>query len=296
MKPQLLKVTNTAINSFSIRRDTVPYINNHWHYHPEVELIYFKKGTGTQFIGDSVKRFQAGDLVLVGSYLPHYWRFDDIYFEQEINTSADVSVIHFNENFWGNDFLNLPENKLIKTTLDNAKRGIQIGGGMAENIETVLNDLHHAEGPYKIIRLMEALSLIGASKSSNQLSSIGFNYHFEELDTNRINAIYEYSMCNFKSQIRLEEIARVANISPNSFCRFFKSRTGKTYIQFLTEIRIGNACKLLIEEDINLKQICYESGFNNFSSFHKHFKQITTKSPAQYQREFLIQSRHLQSA
>jgi len=100
---------------------------------------------------------------------------------------------------------------------------------------------------------------------------------------------------NFKSAIKLDEIATVANISPNSFCRFFKSRTRKTYTQFINEIRIGNACKLLIEEKINLKQICYESGFNNFSSFHKFFKEITGKSPLQYQKEFLTQSKYLSS-
>src|ERR1700761_1397812 len=141
MKPQLLKVTNNIINSFSIRRDTVPYINNHWHYHPEVELIYFKKGTGTKFIGDSIKRFQSGDVVLVGSYLPHYWRFDDAYFSDGAKSSADINVIHFNESFWGDHFLNLPENKSIKTILDNAKRGIQIKGKAKQSISELFGSL-----------------------------------------------------------------------------------------------------------------------------------------------------------
>ncbi|WP_449434992.1 AraC family ligand binding domain-containing protein [Pedobacter steynii] len=100
MKPQLLKVANNSVNSFSVRRDRVPYINNRWHYHAEVELIYFKKGNGTQFIGDSIKRFRSGDVVLVGAHLPHYWRFDDNYFNDEKN-NADVVVVHFCENFWG---------------------------------------------------------------------------------------------------------------------------------------------------------------------------------------------------
>jgi len=293
MKPQLLKVTNNIINSFSVRRDTVPYINNHWHYHPEVELIYFKKGTGTQFIGDSIKRFQSGDVVLVGSYLPHYWRFDDIYFEKEVKACADVSVVHFNENFWGDHFLNLPENKLIKSTLDNAKRGIQIKGKTKESIGTLLEYILQSEGSSKIIYLMEALMAIGSCKHVSQLSSIVFHHNFEELDKDRINAIYEYSLCNFKTAIKLEEISAIANISPNSFCRFFKSRTRKTYTQFINEIRVGNACKLLIENKINVKQICYESGFNNFASFHKFFKLITGKSPLHYQKEFLTEPKHL---
>jgi len=290
MKPQLLKVTNDVVHSFSVRRDTVPYINNHWHYHPEVELIYFKKGSGTQFIGDSIQRFQSGDVVLVGSYLPHYWRFDDIYFKEGIKTSADVSVVHFNENFWGDHFLNLPENKPLKSILENAKRGIQVKGKAKDYVKELLSGLLNAEGPKKIILLIEALIAIAQCKHE-QLSSIVFQHKLEDIDKDRINAIYEYSMSNFKNTIPLGKIAEIANISPTSFCRFFKSRTRKTYTQFLNEIRVGNACKLLIENDANVKQVYYESGFNNVASFHKLFKSITGKSPLKYQKEFLEESK-----
>ncbi|MHB8208929.1 AraC family transcriptional regulator [Mucilaginibacter sp.] len=286
MKPQLLKVTNDSVHSFSVRRDIVPYINNHWHYHPEVELIYFKKGSGTQFIGDSIKRFVPGDVVLIGPNLPHYWRFDDSYFENSEHEGADVSVVHFNQDFWGDKFLNLPENVQIKTTLDNAKRGTQVNAKARQALPCILEQLMTAEGSDKIILLLKALIFIGQGKNE-QLSSIAFNYNFEDLDKSRINAIYDYSLANFKHIITLDEIAGVANISPNSFCRFFKSRTRKTYTRFINEIRVGNACKLLIENQITVKQICYESGFNNFASFHKFFKTITGKSPLNYQKEFL---------
>ncbi|RZK52417.1 MAG: AraC family transcriptional regulator, partial [Pedobacter sp.] len=103
----------------------------------------------------------------------------------------------------------------------------------------------------------------------------------------RINAIYEYSIANFKNKIPLEEIAAIAGISTHSFCRYFKSRTRKTYSQFLIEIKVGHACKLLIENKLSIKQLCYESGFNNFASFHKYFKLITGKSPLVYQKEFI---------
>jgi AraC-like DNA-binding protein len=292
MKPQLLKLTHDLVHSFSIRRDTVPCINNHWHYHPEIELIYFKNGNGTQFIGDSVRRFQSGDVVLVGSFLPHRWRFDDVYFEKGVNICADVSVVHFNENFWGEHFLNLPENKLIKTTLDCAKRGIQIKGQAKNYIGDLLNNLLNASGSSKIIFLMEALMAAGKCKYE-QLSSVAFNNDLEDPDKSRINAIYDYSLNHFKSSITLEEIAAIANMSANSFCRFFKSRTRKTYTHFINEIRVGNACKLLIENKINVKQICYESGFNNFASFHKFFKLITGKSPLNYQKEFFAEHNHL---
>jgi AraC-like DNA-binding protein len=286
MRPQLLKVSKGPDRSFSVRRDLVPHVNNRWHYHSEVELIHFKKGEGTQFIGDSIKRFKAGDVVMVGANLPHYWRFDDVYFEENTKALADIRVSHFNENFWGENFLHLPENNNIRTVLEKAKRGLQITGRTKQKVAELLEQLQIADGPQRIILLIEALSAIATCKSLVMLSSIGFKPDLVEVESDRINAIYEYSIKNFKRKIQLEEIAEVANISPNSFCRYFKSRTRKTYSQFLIELRVGHACKLLIENNQCIKRLCYESGFNNFTSFHKYFKMITGKSPLTYQREF----------
>jgi len=286
MRPQLLKVSKGPDRSFSVRRDLVPHVNNRWHYHAEVELIHFKKGEGTQFIGDSIKRFKAGDVVMVGSNLPHYWRFDDVYFEENTKVMADIRVSHFNENFWGENFLHLPENNNIRAVLEKAKRGLQITGKTKLRVGELLEQLQSADGPQRIILLIEALSAIASCKGLVMLSSIGFKPDLVEVESDRINAIYEYSIKNFKRKIQLEEIAEVANISPNSFCRCFKSRTRKTYSQFLIELRVGHACKLLIENNQCIKRLCYESGFNNFTSFHKYFKLITGKSPLTYQREF----------
>ena len=285
MRPQLLKVSKGPDRSFSVRRDLVPHVNNRWHYHTEVELIHFKKGEGTQFIGDNIKRFKPGDVVLVGSNLPHYWRFDEAYFEESASLKSDVRVAHFSEVFWGSAFLDLPENKSIKTALEKAKRGIQVTGQAKQKVAEILEQLLHAEAIQRIILLMEALSIIGSATQVNLLSSIGFQLS-KAAESDRINAIYEYSVKNFKRKIHLEEIAEVANISPNSFCRYFKSRTRKTYSRFLIELRVGHACKLLIENTHCFQHLCYESGFNNFTSFHKYFKMNTGKSPLAYQKEF----------
>src|SRR4029453_2195263 len=134
MRPQLLKVSKEPQHSFSVRRDLVPYVNNRWHYHAEVELIHFKKGEGTQFIGDSIKRFKGGDVVLVGSNLPHYWRFDDTYFEEDSKLQADIRVSHFSENFWGEPFLHLPENNHIRQVLEKARRGLQVTGKTKQRV------------------------------------------------------------------------------------------------------------------------------------------------------------------
>ncbi len=290
MKPQLLKVCAGPASSFSVRQDLVPYINNRWHYHPEIELIHFKEGNGTQFIGDNIKPFRSGDVLLVGADIPHYWSFHDNYFEDKCVASPDVRVAHFCENFWGRQFLELPENQSVKLLLERSKRGIQVSGKTRELIADLLENMLTFHGTKRIILLMEALSIIANSNEIQVLSSIGFQQNLKETENDRINSVYQYSLSNYKRKIQMEEIAGVANMSPNSFCRYFKSKTRKTYSNFLIEIRVGIACKLLLENRISIKQVCYESGFHNFASFHKYFKMITNKTPLNYQREYISHS------
>lgn len=290
MKPQLLKVSSGPAHSFSVRHDVLPDINNRWHCHPELELIYLKKGSGTQFIGDSIKQFKAGDMVLVGPNLPHYWRFDDLYFNSGENNGVEVFVVHFCENFWGDQFLQLPENKLIKVLLEKSKRGLQVTGGTKEKVAVQMAAMLSTDGAERIIMLLKALNAIATSALSGYMASIGFKYDHNDSENDRLNGIYEYSMQNFRKKIYLDEIADIAGVSSNSFCRYFKSKTRKTFSQFIIEIKVGHACKLLIEDKLNIKQLCYDSGFNNFSTFHKHFKLVTGKSPLMYQKEFIKNS------
>jgi len=289
MKPQLLKLSTAPTQSFSVRQDFVPYVNNRWHYHNEVELIHFQCGNGTQFVGDKIDHFHSGDVVLLGSQLPHYWRFDDYYFTSNPE-QADVRVAHFDEQFWGKAFLNLPENASIKLLLEKAKRGIRVQGKAKRLVAQILQDMLETHGIKRIILLIEALNSIATEQDYELISSVGFHPSFQDKEKGRINSIFEYTLSHFRQKISLEEIAHIAGVSTNSFCRYFKSKTGKTFSRFLLEIRVGHACKLLIENKMSVKQLCYESGFNNFASFHKYFKQITGKSPLSYQRAFLAES------
>jgi AraC-like DNA-binding protein len=287
MKAQLLKVFNGLSHSFTIREDIGLQANKNWHYHPEIEILHIKEGEGTHFIGDSIKRFKAGDIFLIGSNLPHFFRFDDIYFQPDHKKQANVYVAQFSEHFWGERFLQLSENTIIRTLLEKAKRGIALSKDIRGTVSKTLSKLLVTEGPERIIMLLEILSITANVKNMEQLSSIGFKNEYTDQANDRINQVYDFSFTNFKRKIDLEEIAAVAGISPNSFCRYFKARTKKTYSQFILEIKVGYACKLLIDNKYSVKQICYESGFNNFASFHKYFKLITNKSPLDYKKEFI---------
>ena len=287
MEAQLLQVANSPNRSFSLRREAIPNINSRWHRHTEVELIHFHRGSGTQFVGDNIRRFGAGDVVLVGSDLPHYWHYDcDDRPEAADPGGPYATVVHFTENFWGDQFLSLPENACVRKVLEKAKRGLLLTGDIRESVAVLIGRLDQTEGPFRLTTLLECLYHASLAGDCSALASIGFRYEAAESENERINAIYNYALKHFGKKITLEDVAAVAGLSPNSFCRYFKSRTGKHFTQFLTEIRIGHACRKLIDTDKSVKQICHDSGFNNFSCFYKKFKEVTGKTPAAYQEAF----------
>jgi len=286
MKPQLLFVPIGANQSFSVRHDVVPYFYNRWHYHAEIELVHIVKGKGTQFIGDSIHHFNEGDVILVGSNLPHHWKCEDLYFQNKSELNVEAKVVHFLEDILGDKFLDLPENKIIRDLYKRASQGILIIGNTKLKVIEIMDKMLVEKNLKRIILLLEVLEVIASSTEFIFLSSIIATNNYNDAEAKRINDIYQYSLANFKKKITLDEIADVANISSNSFCRYFKTKTNKTYSQYLIETRVLYSCKLLIENKLTISGVCYESGFNNFSNFNKFFKSIIGKSPLKYKKEY----------
>ena len=288
MKPHLLKVPQLSDTSFTFRQFKQFNINSRWHYHPEIELIRIHQGHGTQFMGDNIKRFQADDIILVGSNLPHFWRYDDDNTYQEDTIFS--TVIHFTGNLWGEHFMQLPENNLIKNLMEKSRRGYLLTGKTRANMASLMEKIKISEGTYRLIYLLECLAAMAGGHENEviPLSSLGFEHQSSTYEQERINTIYEYCFKNFKERIPLATIASEVGLEPSSFCRYFKSKTGKSFTDFILELRVGYACKLLHENKLNVKQICYDCGFNNFSSFHKHFKAITGLTPQNYQRSYIM--------
>ncbi|MEP7320073.1 MAG: AraC family transcriptional regulator [Panacibacter sp.] len=287
MKPILRKVDTGHNYSFSVREDIFPFLYNHWHYHPEVELTLIRKGTGIRLVGDNVEQFEDNDLVLLGSDLPHYWRSDALYFKEEPGVHVEAIAIHFKEDCWGRNFLDMPEMAAIKKLLQNAGNGLKITGKTKKAMIPFMETMLKAKNAKRIIILLDMLHLLSTSKELELLSSAGFSKSYDHSNTERINEIYNYTFNNFQKEISIKEIAAAVNISPNSFCRYFKTRTLKTYWQFLLEVRIGYACKLLIENKMSVARICYECGFNNLSNFNRHFKNMVDMKPLQYSKTYL---------
>lgn len=288
MKPHFFKIQLKPEHSFSVRHDVIPHFYNQWHYHPELELMYIIEGTGRQFIGDHVHHFKSGDMILLGSDLPHYWRSDDAYFEVDTPLKCEAILIHFLPNCFGDTFFTLPENKAIHRLFSKAQQAVRIKGDTKENCISLLHKIVPAKNSERIILLIEILQNIAQSKETKTVCSKGLEFHHNPKEAERLNTIYQFVLNNFSSPITLEQVAKQVHISPQSFCRYFKSRIKKPFSKFLIEVRIGHACKLLAETDKSIADICYESGYNNFSNFNRHFKNITQNTPLEHRYHYYV--------
>jgi AraC-like DNA-binding protein len=288
MKPHLLKIHLQPDQSFNVRHDVVPHFYNKWHHHPELELVHIIKGAGRQFIGDHVHHFKSGDMILLGADLPHYWRSEDSYFIPDSGLTCEAIVVHFMPNFLGDSFFNLPENKAIARLLQKAQQAVRVKNNTQKQVGVLLEKLVAVKNSERIIMLLQILETIANSKDTKTICSKGLEFHYNPREVDRLNAIYQFVLQNFSSEITLEQVARVAHISPQSFCRYFKSRIKKTFSKFLIEVRIGHACKLLAETNKSIADICYECGYNNFSNFNRHFKNITQKTPLEHRHHYTM--------
>ena len=284
MKPHLLKVSVGPHYSFSIRKDKVPYFYNRLHFHPEFELVFIEKGSGTQFIGDSIGRFEAGDMILVGANLTHMWRCDEEYFSKQ-SKQAEATVIHFHPHFLGQGFFYLPEHRSLLAMLEKAGQGLKIQGGTKSQVKQLLQKLLKSKDEDRVILLLLILQAIAQSNETDIIASKELTLAHSKAETSKLDRIYQYVMDNFHEKITLEKAASLVNISPKSFCRYFKSHTRKTFSAFLIEIRIAHACKLLQQEEKSVYEVCYESGFNNLSNFNRFFKKLTGKTPLEYKKQ-----------
>ena len=248
-----------------------------------IEVVYIGEGSGVFIAGKERTLFKSGDVIMTGGGLSHQYKLDAGY-AAEMRHRVKVSVIRFLPDFWGETFLNLHENGHIKVLLERANWGILPDASTCCLVRDLMKDLLSAAGTGKIILLLDILHKISVCRELRFLSVERVGVQDDELE--RMGRVYEYSRANFYKKIDLDEIAAVAYVSPHSFCRWFKSRTQKTYSRFLIELRVMHACRLLAESRHCAKKICLESGFNNFSNFHKCFKEVMGTSPIEYQREF----------
>ncbi|QKJ30705.1 AraC family transcriptional regulator [Mucilaginibacter mali] len=288
MRPHFLKLQAQPQNSFSIRRDVLPYFKGVWHYHPELELHYVIKGEGIRLVGDKISNFSAGDLVLLGENLPHCWRCNEEYFSAYSKMNVEVVVLQFLPDCLGRYLLNLPEAYLLPKLFEKAKAGLSFTGNTRARVAEMMQQLVDLSGMDRLVTMVSILKELSESAECSEITLTKRKFYTSnEIDTNRFNNICNYTLTNFRREISLEEIAEVGNLSVTSFCRYFKLMTNQKYSDFLTQIRISHACRLLIDDKLSTDTICFESGFYNISNFYRHFKKVTELTPLVYKNKYM---------
>jgi AraC-like DNA-binding protein/mannose-6-phosphate isomerase-like protein (cupin superfamily) len=273
-------------SAVKVKLREMPHFTYPWHFHSENELLYVIEGSGTRFVADSIEEFKSGDLALVGSNLPHFWRSDEKYLNSNGNIKIKYIVIQFPNDFLKDEIANYPEYHLIGELLERASQGVCFSPDFTRKISNKLIKISKVGGFERIIALQELLQVLAKTKEYKLLA--GELYHHEKLNfTNfRLTKIMQYLNTNYQSKIELNKVAEIANLHPAAFCRFFKEKTGTSLSDYINGLRIGYACRLIIDGKLSISQISFESGFNNLSNFNRTFKKHTGFTPTNYFQEF----------
>ena len=281
MIPTLEIITPSFGSSFTFSR----YVENAncksdlWHYHPEIELVFVNGGSGKRQIGSHISYYSDGDLVLIGSNLPHCG------FTNEQTGNKNEIVIQLPADFLGSDFLKVPELKNIQQLFQRAKSGIAFGKETIKRIAPIIDEMGNRSYFDRLLRIIRILNDLGLSDEYTILNAEGFALEMQVQDNDRINVVFNYVKDNFQEPIQLDTISNMVSMTTPSFCRYFKKITNKTFTNFVNDYRLVHASKLLSENTKSITEISYESGFNNFSHFNKSFKAFTGKSASQYRQE-----------
>ncbi|MFI0491958.1 AraC family transcriptional regulator [Flavobacterium sp.] len=250
-----------------------------WHYHPEIELVYINGGSGKRQVGSHISYYTSGSLILIGSNLPHCG------FTDEQTGNKKETVIHMKPDFLGTDFFGISEMKNIKQLFNRAKSGIVFIGETKKRIGSKIELIENQLPFERLLTILSILNELGEATEFKVLNAEGFSMEMQMQDNDKINTVFNYVKDNFQEQITLDEVAELVSMTIPSFCRYFKKITSKTFTKFVNEYRLVHASKLLAEKPISISEICFESGFNNFSYFNKSFQEFTGKSASQYRKE-----------
>lgn len=282
-KAAIQKAPITSTKMFYTRELNDKHFDMSWHAHNEYQLFLVLEGQGTKFIGNTIKSYKAGDLTFLGPNIPHLWK------SEEHNEKPSHGVVIYINPTQIESIANNEEFKSLKALLNKVKLGMEIFGKTRENVREQMQYLHGKHGIPSVIQLFQILELLAHSKEYHILREEVTERKEKPVQTNRINTIYSYTAVHFRDNITLEDMANLVNMTPTSFSRFFKTKTSKSFIYFLTELRIKNACKLLADEESkSIAEICYESGFNTLSNFNKQFKTYTGLSPKEYKDKLFV--------
>ncbi|MFA7472045.1 MAG: AraC family transcriptional regulator [Spirosomataceae bacterium] len=291
IKAPLLKSVESLSEAVIVMDLRDPYFDPNWHFHPHYQLFTVIEGTGTRLIGDSIQPFTPGDTVFLAPNIPHLWRCDPMYFQADSTLMTRGIVIYFQEDFLGKELFDRSEMHAIRHFLRESKHGYSLSDPFRQRIVDKLLKFPTMTGFEKVIQLLILLNEIAHTPFKQPITSLGYRNTYKKSETERMQRVHNYLLQHFREEIRLSDVAAHAGMSEAAFCRYFKARTNKTLTTLVNEIRIGEACRLLLNENYTIAQIAYETGFDTLSNFNRNFKKITGKTPGKYREDYQLSTR-----
>ncbi|MBX2842198.1 MAG: AraC family transcriptional regulator [Flammeovirgaceae bacterium] len=281
MKIHPFKIPKNSEASFDIQVEHGAHLYDFLHNHQELQFTLLVQSSGTLFIGEYVGDFNDEDMFIIGSNVPHLFKNDQEHYEQK-DLKAHSIHIFFDQQVLGNDFLKLPEVKEIQYFFQLTRRCLKVKGETKAILVPLFHQIPKEKGFKKMLMLFQILEILSQSDELEVLSYENMDKEVNENEGKRLNDIFQFTFKEYHREISLKEASGIVHMTPSSFCRFFKQRTRKTYLDFLTEIRISNACKLLLQKKYSITEICFLSGFNNVSNFNRKFKRFMGMNPSTY--------------
>lgn len=276
---QTLKPSSFLVREFLVTAFTAPY-----HYHPEYELTLIINGEGKRFVGSHMESYDAGDIVMVGSNLPHCWKSEKVIRNRKTSHSI---VIQFSADFLGQDFFkNIEMNKIQRLLLRSAQGIAFLSFTQQQAQKKMVVLVEEINNFNRLILLLELLQYLANSSQYRLLDLHGDRANLPDGNQERINNVFAYVVENFRKEISLPEAASIANMTPNAFCKYFKKTTSKTFFDLITEYRLNYALERLVQTNNTVSEICFESGFGNVSHFNKTFKRKIKFTPLEYRNKF----------
>ncbi|MBC7400676.1 MAG: helix-turn-helix transcriptional regulator [Mucilaginibacter sp.] len=287
MKAAIHKSAIPESQIFMIKYLEDQYFDPVWHSHSEYQLFVPLEGTGTRFIGDSIKSFAPNELILTGANLPHLWRSDEAYFEKSSSLKIRGVVVYLQESLLGEHLMGKEEMVQLKKLFKRSSRGLEFYGDVKKQVIILMKELVQLTGLESFIHLLRILNLLSSTKEYHYISHNEYINPFKENETDRMSSVYEYILKNYRKKIHLNELADLLYMTPTSFSRYFTTANNKGFAKFISELRVKHACKLLTDTDLSIATISERSGFKTLSNFNKQFKDEMKKKPSDYKKEFL---------
>lgn len=282
MKPVFEKVPKRQWESFHCEVVRGPDYGTRWHFHPEYQLTLALESRGHRVVGDSIGTLSDGDIVLIGSNLPHVWHQDGAGKGRQVN----AIIVRFDETFLGRDFFSLPEVEPVRRLLQRAARGLEVRGATRVAITEHMKKLAQVEGLGRVIELLAILNTLANSTELKSLASASYEPKLESADQGRMERVVDFIHTHLTEEIDRERLAKLAHLSLGAFSRFFHSRTGKTVPEYVNEVRIGRACRMLGEDAGNITDIAMDCGYRNLANFNRRFREVMGTTPSAYRQKF----------